>query len=194
MERKRGNGGPKAEIRQMEIDDVAGVYHLGEQLFTSDEYPVLYRTWDPFEVTDHFTSDPEYCLVAEAEGKVVGFALATTIEKEGTAWKKYGYLSWIGIQDSFQRTGLGTRLYRRVEQKLRDSGARMIIADTDSEDREALGFFNRMGFSVSGNHVWLGKTLQKAGKGKAPPPSAPPLGPVTRASVVKGLMPPGSHP
>ena len=26
-------------IRQMEIDDVSAVYHMGEELFTSDEFP-----------------------------------------------------------------------------------------------------------------------------------------------------------
>ena len=31
-------------IRQMEIDDLGGVYHLGEDLFTSEEFPILYRT------------------------------------------------------------------------------------------------------------------------------------------------------
>ena len=78
-ERKRK---PEVIIRQMEIDDISSVYHLGEELFTSEELPILYRTWDPYEVTDHFTSDPDYCLVAEADGRIVGFVLATTVEKE----------------------------------------------------------------------------------------------------------------
>src|SRR4030042_2784386 len=126
----------KTNIRQMEIDDISAVYHLGEQLFTSEEFPILYRTWDQYEVTDYFTSDPDYCLVAKTEpdGKIVGFAIGTTIEKEGTAWKKYGYLSWIGGAEDFQRTNLGIRLYKRLEQRLRKDGVRMIIADTDAEN------------------------------------------------------------
>lgn len=178
---------PKVEIREMEIDDLSSVYHLGEDLFTSDEYPILYRTWDPFEVTDHFTSDPEYCLVAEAEGNVVAFALATTIEKEGTAWKKYGYLSWIGVREDFHRTGLGRRLYRKLEQKFRNTGARMIMADTQAENHDALAFFNTMGFSVTGNHVWLGKTLRRPSKDKEPAPGVP-LAPLARVSVIKGIQ------
>ena len=98
-------------IREMEIDDVSTVYHLGEKLFRSDEFPILYRTWDPYEVTDYFTTESEYCLVAETEDKkIVGFVLANMIEKEGTAWKKYGYLTWIGVDPEFQRTNLGQRL------------------------------------------------------------------------------------
>jgi ribosomal protein S18 acetylase RimI-like enzyme len=178
------------DIRPMEIDDLSSVYHLGEMLFTSEEYPILYRTWDAFEVTDHFSSDAEYCLVAESGGKVVGFALATTIEKEGTAWKKYGYLSWIGVHEDYQRTGLGRRLYRRLEQKLRKSGARMIIADTETENHDALSFFSSLGFSVSRQHTWLIKTLRRKVKEgemveRTPLVSLPPV------SMVKGVRPSG---
>jgi ribosomal protein S18 acetylase RimI-like enzyme len=156
----------KAIIRQMEIDDVSPVYHLGEKLFSSEEFPILYRTWDPYEVTEYFSSDPDYCLVAETEvgGKIVGFILATTIEKEGTAWKKYGYLSWIGVDEAFQRTKLGLRLYRELEKRLREDGVRMVIADTEAENEQAIAFFKKIGFANSSQHVWLAKTLRKPNK------------------------------
>jgi ribosomal protein S18 acetylase RimI-like enzyme len=160
----RGKKRVETTIRQMEIDDISSVYHLGEKLFTSEEFPILYRTWDQYEVTDYFTSDPAYCLVAEADGKIVGFILATTIEKEGTAWKKYGYLSWIGVDDAFQRLNLGLRLYRRLEQTLRRDGVRMMIADTEADNEEAIAFFKTVGFSPASEHVWLAKTLPRAVK------------------------------
>ena len=149
-------------IREMEIDDLSAVYHLGEKLFTSDEFPILYRTWDPYEVTDYFSTDPEYCLVAETEDdRIVGFVLANMIEKEGTAWKKYGYLTWIGVEESFQRTNLGQRLYNKIEDTFQKQGARMVMADTDAENQGALLFLNAMGFSARAQHVWLAKTLRK---------------------------------
>src|SRR4030043_244296 len=141
----------ETSIRQMEIDDISAVYHMGEELFTSEEFPILYRTWDQYEVTDYFTSDPEYCMVAETEpdGKIVGFIIGTTIEKEGTAWKKYGYISWIGVDDDYQRTSLGQRLYRKLEERMKKHGVRMIIADTDAENEPAIAFFKAIGFSDS---------------------------------------------
>jgi ribosomal protein S18 acetylase RimI-like enzyme len=60
-------------IRQMEIDDLAHVFHLGEKLFTAREVPNLYRTWDEYEVVNLFQSDPEFCLVAEFDDEIVGF-------------------------------------------------------------------------------------------------------------------------
>ena len=160
-------GKPKITIRQMEIDDVPSVYHLGELLFTSEESPFLYRTWDPYEVTDYFSSDPDYCLVAESGGAIVGFMLATTIEKEGTAWKRYGYIAWMGIDEAYQRRNLGRRIYKKLEEVLLEDGVRMVIADTDGDNAEAIGFFESIGFSPSSEHVWLAKTLRRAAKDAA---------------------------
>ncbi len=160
---------PLATIRQMEIDDIPAVYHLGEELFTSEELPMLYRTWDPYEVTENFSYDPDYCLVAEADDAVVGFVLATTVEKEGTAWKKYGYLNWMGVGEAFQRTNLGRRLYRRLEEKLKEDGVRMIIADTEGGNEGAIDFFEAMGFSLRSQHLWLAKTLPRPAKKHAKP-------------------------
>ena len=148
-------------IRQMEVDDISPVYHLGEALFTSEKLPILYRTWDPSEVTEHFSADLEYCMVAEADEKIVGFVLATTIDKEGTAWKKYGYLSWIGVDRAFQRTNLGNRLYRRLEDKMKEDGARMILCDTEANNKGAISFFKEMGFTKRRQHVWLAKTFKR---------------------------------
>jgi ribosomal protein S18 acetylase RimI-like enzyme len=159
----------EVDIRQMEIDDVSSVFHLGEDLFTSEEFPILYRTWDAYEVTDYFTSDPDYCLVAEVDDKVVGFVLATTFEKEGTAWKKYGYLSWIGVAEDYQRTGLAHRLYKRLEDKFQRDGVRMVIADTEADNEEAIAFFKTIGFSITEQHVWLGKTLRRPARKNSKP-------------------------
>jgi ribosomal protein S18 acetylase RimI-like enzyme len=155
---------PEIIIRQMEIDDISAVYHLGEELFTSEEFPILYRTWDAYEVTDYFSSDPDYCLVAEVGGRIAGFILANTIEKEGTAWKKYGYLAWIGVDEALQRSNLGHRLYRKLEEKLLEEGVRMVIADTDTGNEGAIAFFKTLGFTDRTKHVWLAKTLRRPAK------------------------------
>ena len=161
------NGGKRrfeAEIRPMEIDDVAAVYHLGEELFTSEQFPILYRTWDQYEVTDYFTTESEFCLVAEVDNKIVGFVLANTVKKSGTAWKMYGYLSWIGVALGYQRTNLGQRLYKRLEDIFEEEGVRMIIADTEAENFKAIKFLRAMGFSARADHTWLAKTIQRKRK------------------------------
>lgn len=44
-------------VRELGIDDIAPVYHLGEELFTSDLYPYLYRCWDEWEVIGLYNTD-----------------------------------------------------------------------------------------------------------------------------------------
>jgi hypothetical protein len=75
------------EIREMELADLLPVFELGHKLFTAEQWPTLYRAWDEFEITDLYGSDRELCLVADADGTVVGFALGTEMEKPRSAWR-----------------------------------------------------------------------------------------------------------
>lgn len=84
------------EIRVAGIDDLAPVFHLGERVFTPREVSNLYRTWDEYEVTHVFNTEPENLLVAYSGSRIVGFAIGTIIEKQRSAWK-YGHLLWLAV-------------------------------------------------------------------------------------------------
>jgi ribosomal protein S18 acetylase RimI-like enzyme len=127
----------------------------------------LYRTWDAFEVTTAFNLDPELALVAETpEGKLVGFALGTTYQREKGAWK-YGYVGWLGVHPEYQRKGIATQLYRELERRMRDEGCRMVMLDTVASNYRALEFFRRAGFGHPETRVWMHKSLAKRRRRKA---------------------------
>jgi ribosomal protein S18 acetylase RimI-like enzyme len=149
-ESKRSN----IKIREMEIDDLAGVFHLGEELFNAQKSPNMYRTWDPYEVVGLFHSDTEFCLVAELGDSIVGFALGTTIEKSHSAWK-YGYLVWLGTNPQFQRMGIAEKLFRRFKDITLKNSVRMLLVDTQSENLPALRFFRKLGFGHPTEHIYL---------------------------------------
>jgi ribosomal protein S18 acetylase RimI-like enzyme len=155
---------PNVKIRQMEIDDLADVFHLGEMLFKAEKVPNLYRTWGEFEVVELFNSDSEFCLVAEARKKIVGFALGTTIEKSRSAWK-YGHLIWLGVKPSYQRSGLGEKLLTRFVDLMLKNGVRMVLVDTEAENLPALFFFRKMGFGNPQQQIYL--TLNLAARQKS---------------------------
>ncbi|GBD10384.1 Acetyltransferase YpeA [bacterium HR23] len=160
---------PRISIREMEIDDLAPVYHLGESLFTRTALPALYRTWDPYEVTSAFTTDPEFCLVAEdGRGNIVGFALGSTVEKEGSSWR-YGYLAWLGVKEEFQGLGVAQRLLHEFEKRMKEEGVRMLIVDTEGDNAKALAFFRKNGFRRPTSHVWLTKSLVRPENGVPKP-------------------------
>lgn len=150
LKKKRAN----VSIREMEIDDLATVFHLGEKLFTAKEVPNLYRTWDEYEVISLFQTDSEFCLVAESEeGQLVGFALGTTVTKSHSAWK-YGYLVWMGIDPEFHGLGVASKLFNRFRDIMLENGVRMLLVDSEADNLPALHFFSEDGVRPSaGAHL-----------------------------------------
>ncbi len=145
---------PDFEIRQMEIDDLAAVFHLGERLFRAEKVPNLYRTWDAFEIISVYQGDPEFCLVAELDGQIIGFVLGTTIIKNHSAWK-YGHLVWLGVDPDFQGKNIAKRLFNRFRDLMEKSGVRMLLVDTEADNLPALRFFQKMGFGDPQKHVYM---------------------------------------
>jgi ribosomal protein S18 acetylase RimI-like enzyme len=150
-------------IRVMTIDDLAAVFHLGEQLFTSEYSSSMYRTWDEYEITTLFNSDSELCIVAELNEEVVGFALGTTVEKQHSAWK-YGYLVWIGTRPGLQKCGAGKELFDEIKARMVEQGVRMIIIDTDADNEAGISFFKKQGFDNIQQHVYMTLNLSKTRK------------------------------
>ena len=147
-------------IRIMTIDDLAAVFHLGEQLFTSEYSSSMYRTWDEYEITTLFNSDSELCIVAELNDEVVGFALGTTVEKHNSSWK-YGYLVWIGTRPGLQKCGAGKALFQEIKDRMIEQGVRMIIIDTDADNEAGIHFFKKQGFGNIQKHVYMTLNLSK---------------------------------
>lgn len=142
----------------MTIGDLGPVCELGTRLFTSERWPTLYRTWDEHDVLELFNSNEPYCLVAEMENRVVGFALGSMIRKPRTSWS-YGWLLWLGVDRSCKRRGIGTRLINRLTELFIEDGARMMLVDTDDENHSAISLFRKMGFADDMKHVYLFRNL-----------------------------------
>lgn len=148
------------EIREIELEDLAPVYSLGEKLFTADKWTSLHRTWDEYEVLNLYMTDGETCLVAELDGKVVGFALGSTIVKRRSSWK-YGYMLWLGVAPETKGMGVGKKLVKRLTELFIQDGARMMLVDTDAENDDAIAFFKKTGFANEQRHVYMSMNLTK---------------------------------
>lgn len=145
-------------IREMQLEDLAGVYALGETVFTADRWPSLYRTWDEYEPVGLFQSDGEFCLVAERNARLAGFALGSLIDKRHSAWS-YGYLTWLAVDPSLKRSGIASRLISAITDAFIRAGARMMIVDTDARNKPAIKLFRKHDFLNEDLHVYLSKNL-----------------------------------
>ena len=147
-------------IRTASIDDLAAIFHLGEGIFHAQTYTNLYRTWDEYEVTSLFNSEPEHILVAENNNQVIGFAMGTTIEKARSAWN-YGYLLWLGVAPEFAGRNIGGQLFDRFKRQMESEGIRMLLVDTQADNERAINFFRRKGFENPTDHIYMSLNLDK---------------------------------
>jgi ribosomal protein S18 acetylase RimI-like enzyme len=147
------------EIREMELGDIEPVFHLGGKLFTAERWPTLYRSWDEYELVDLYESHGEYCLVAEANKRVVGFALGMMMKKPRNAWR-YGWLLWLGVARRHKRRGIGDRLVNRLTERFIEDGARMMLVDTDVNNEKAIHFFKNAGFTNGIHHIYMSLNLE----------------------------------
>ena len=147
------------EIREMRLEDLPAVFALGQKLFTAEELPTLYRCWHDDEVMQLFASDEEICLVAVTEDKhLAGFALGSVMEKPHNAWR-YGWLEWLGVDPAFKRHGVATRLVNQLTRLFIKREARIMLVDTDVDNKDALAFFRKNDFGHEMQHVYLSRNL-----------------------------------
>lgn len=149
----------------MTIHDLAAVYELGRSQFKAESWPMLYRSWDEYEVTTRFHVDGEYCLVAEnndedSAHRIVGFVLGTVVSKPGSAWN-YGYIVWMCVHPRWRRRNVAARLVDRLVETMVDTdGIRILMTDTDPQNKRAMKFFAARGFNEQHPHVYLSSNLE----------------------------------
>jgi ribosomal protein S18 acetylase RimI-like enzyme len=158
VRRRRKASGPTVEIREMRLDDLPAVFALGQKLFTAEDLPTLYRSWDDDEVMQLFSSDQETCLVAVADDKLAGFALGSIMEKPHNAWR-YGWLEWLGVAPGFKRHGIATRLLTQLTSLFIQRNTRIMLVDTFVNNHDALAFFRKNDFGHELQHVYLSRNL-----------------------------------
>jgi len=96
--------------------------------------------------------NPEWFLVAENGGRIVGTVMAGY---EGHR----GWINYLAVEPSRQRGGLGRKLMVEAEQRLRAAGCPKINLQVRSDNAAVIAFYERLGFNRD-NVVSLGQRLE----------------------------------
>lgn len=84
----------------------------------------------------------EYALIAEDDGRVVGFLLGLI-----TPRKDSGYVHLVGIDPDFRRRGVGQQLYERFEERCRSEGVPRLKAIAAVGNDASVAFHEALGFA-----------------------------------------------
>ena len=85
-------------------------------------------------------------LVAETDGKVVGFIIGGVSRWEYGVPENIGWIDTIGVDPEYQRKGIAQNLFKAMSDNLKESGVDAIYTFVKRRDWRLLKFFNSLGF------------------------------------------------
>lgn len=85
-------------------------------------------------------------LVAELDGKVVGFIIGYASRWEYGVPEKIGWIDTIGVDPDYRRQGIARMLFKEMAANLKKVGVATITTFVTRRDWVLLKFFNDLGF------------------------------------------------
>jgi ribosomal protein S18 acetylase RimI-like enzyme len=93
--------------------------------------------------------DPEASVVAEADGRVVGFMLGEVRSGEFGIEEPTGWVEHLGVDPGFRGRAVGRQMLDAMLEHFRRRGAKSVQTLVDEEMGEICSFFSALGFQPS---------------------------------------------
>jgi ribosomal protein S18 acetylase RimI-like enzyme len=98
---------------------------------------------------------PLSCLVAESEGKVIGFIVGELSGWEFGVPDTIGWISTIGVDPGYQHRGVARKLGQEFIKNLKAIGVTIVYTLVNWNDWDLVKFFRAMGFTREGEMINL---------------------------------------
>jgi len=129
------------QIRLLEDTDIGGVTSLDEKLGGQYRPDV----WES-RIGYYLRRDPEALVVAEADGKVVGFMLGEVRAGEFGLEEPTGWVEVLGVDPDYRGQAIGRRMAGQMLAHFRSRGATSVRTMVDETMGDIAQFFSRLGF------------------------------------------------
>jgi predicted N-acetyltransferase YhbS len=130
------------KIRLLRIEDLEAIVAIDEKVLGEKRRDY----WEKkLQMMDDKAS--QVSLVAEVQGKVLGFILGDISGWEFGVPDTIGWIDTIGVDPAHQKKGLATALSQELVQGLKAIGVRTIYTLVSWDDWDLLQFFHAMGFT-----------------------------------------------
>jgi len=130
------------KIRTLKKEDLDAIVEIDERVLGENRRNYWERK---LELMNNKAS--QISLVAELEGRVVGFILGDISGWEFGVPETIGWIDTIGVEPACQKKGLATALACELVQNLKSFGVKTIYTLVSWNDWDLLQFFHAMGFS-----------------------------------------------
>src|SRR5687767_8883441 len=142
-------------IRPMTERDFGAVYELGTRCY--DQTTIPYNCWSLSGLAKHLESSRGLCLVAEENGRIVGFVLG---EDSFEADEQTAYLEWLAVDAEHRRRGLGRRLAEAALTRVEALGKARVVIDVAGPNDASRALAEELGFEEEATISYLAKRLR----------------------------------
>ena len=141
-------------IRPARTDDVKTLQDLNDEIFINNHTydPDLRMDWAQSEdggkkyFTELLQNDDVICLIAEVDGKSVGYLAASTKEFS-YRMSKCIELENMGVRPTYRSSGIGSKLISRLYELAKERGFKRVYVNAYFQNTQGVEFYKRQGFS-----------------------------------------------
>jgi len=144
---------PKFNIRQFQASDALEVYHILE---STEELHACGLTYSEKAVRNwHFTRAQDIILIAEIEGKVVGFISSKLNDPE----PQCAYIDSMAVKPEYRGRKIGQKLLNQFISLLKEQGVVFIHLFVRSDFPRSINFWEKNNFKGKQNMLWMYKEI-----------------------------------
>lgn len=130
-------------IRKMTLKDLKPIIEIDSKILGTAR-PGYWET----KLINAERNSPVSSLVAEIDGKPVGFLIGGASGWEYGVPESTGLIDTVGVDPDFQRRGIATLLFKEMIANLKKVGVNRVTTFVTWSDWELLKFFNTVGFRM----------------------------------------------
>jgi flavin-dependent dehydrogenase/ribosomal protein S18 acetylase RimI-like enzyme len=151
---RRAKQMPDIAIRNMTVRDIDEVLRIDEKI-TGKPHAAYYES----KAASYISRGPEYCLVAEHRGRVVGFVLGDVRGWEFAA-ELSGWMEIIGVDPDYHGQGVSRALMNELFARFKRANVTVVNTMINWNDGDLIDYFRANGFE-RGEYVNLVKRFNE---------------------------------
>lgn len=134
----------EVRVRPADELDISAIVGLDEKITGSYRPEVWER-----RIGYYLRRDPEASVIAELDGRVVGFMLGEVRSGEFGLEEPTGWVEHLGVDPAVRGKAIGRRMLEAMLEHFRRQGARSVRTLVDEDMEEIRSFFSAVGFQPS---------------------------------------------
>ena len=138
-------------IRPMTLNDLDAIVEIDRKVLGKTRHDFWKKRMELIGASRY----PHSCLVAESEGKVIGFILGEVSGWEFGVPDTIGWINTIGVDPAYQHRGVAKRLGEEFIKNVKAIGVSLVYTLVSWNDWDLLKFFRAMGFARGGDMINL---------------------------------------